>query len=354
MKAAIFIPAHNPDERLITYCEDLVKAGFTKIIVLNDGSDEEFRPVFDKLTGVPEVVMLSHAINLGKGRALKNGFNYFLSMEDAGKYSGVITADADGQHLIKDVIKVQEAMDRSEDTLILGARDFNAKIVPPKSRFGNRSSILLMRLLHGMKLRDTQTGLRGIPTSILPEYLDLYGERFEYETSMLIKTSRNHIKYEEVPIETVYENNNKDTHFRDIADSVKVVGVMFSTFLKYLLSSGSSALIDIGMFRLMLVIVANFALPDGTRITIATIVARIISSLFNFMMNKNLVFNSEGNRAVLLVKYYVLCVIQMACSAGLVAGLFALTHVPETMLKIVVDAVLFLISFRVQKRFIFR
>lgn len=351
--AVIIIPALNPDEKLIKYCNDLIEADFQKIILVDDGSDEEHRPVFDTLKALPQCSVLRHAVNLGKGRALKNAFNYFLNMENRDNFSGVITADSDGQHRVEDVIKIQEALSAVGEVLILGARDFNSDNVPPKSRFGNKNSIFLLRLLHGMKLQDTQTGLRGIPTTILPKYLDIFGERFEYETGMLVATARCGIKYLEIPIETIYENENKGTHFRPIKDSLAVLSVLLGTFFKYMISSILSFLIDIGIFKLMLVIIASLNLSDGKRILIATVVSRVLSSLFNFTVNKNVVFDSKANKGILLLKYYILCVIQMGCSAGLVTGLFMLTHLPETVVKIIIDAILFIISYHIQRKFIF-
>ena len=354
--AVIIIPALNPDERLITYCKELVAVGFDRLLMVDDGSDEEHRKIFDELEKMPQCVIFRHAINLGKGRALKNALNCFMNMKDRDNYCGVITADADGQHTVEDVLKLQDKMAGGCKKLILGARDFDADNVPPKSKFGNKCTRTVFKMLHGVRLQDTQTGLRGIPTEIIPKYLDLFGERFEYETGMLITTAREKIGFEEVIINTVYENNNEGTHFNPIRDSFAIYKLLLGTFIKYIISSLLSFIIDIGLFKIFLLVFATVA--DSARIIVATVMARIFSSLFNFSVNKNVVFDtgktSGGESRVMLVKYYVLCVLQMACSAGAVALLFKVCHIPETVIKICVDTVLFLISYQIQRRLIFK
>lgn len=357
-KAVIIIPALNPDDRLISYCDDLIAAGFNRLLLIDDGSDAEHRRIFDALSDKPECVIFRHAINLGKGRALKNAFNLYLNMEDKDDYCGVITADADGQHTVKDVIRLQEKMAEGCNKLILGARDFDADNVPPKSKFGNKCTRAVFKMLHGAKLQDTQTGLRGVPNAIVAKYVDLYGERFEYETAMLITTAREKIGFEEVIIDTVYENNNEGTHFHPIRDSYAIYKLLLGTFFKYIISSLLSFIIDIGLFKLFLAVFAAAVLGDSKRIVIATVLARILSSLFNFTVNKNVVFNAGGKSGAengsMLVKYYTLCIIQMACSAGLVALIFNALHLPETVIKVCVDTVLFLISYQIQRRLIFK
>ena len=353
-EAVVVIPALNPDSRLIEYCEKLAEAGFSRIVVIDDGSDEIHRPVFDALEQAGKIVLLRHAVNLGKGRALKTAFNYFLNCADKEKFCGVITVDSDGQHGVPDVIKIKEELNYNSENLILGVRDFDKENVPFKSRYGNKCTRFIFRLLHGAKLTDTQTGLRGIPTDIVAKYIDVFGERFEYETAMLITTAHNSIEFKEISIETIYENDNKGTHFNPVRDSWAIYKLLFGTFLKYIMSSLLSFLVDIGFFRLFLMFFTMQGFQANNRIIAATIIARIISSLLNFSINKNVVFRTNGNNIKYLIKYYVLCLVQMACSAGLVAILFGILPFSETPIKIIVDAFLFVISYQIQHRLIFR
>lgn len=348
--SVILIPSLNPDGRLEPYVWELQKRGFEHIIVVNDGSGKEYDPVFHRLEDMGCIV-LRHAVNYGKGRALKNGFNEFLNrFQEDEEICGVITADSDGQHLVKDVVRMDELLyeERSKKELLLGVRDFKRQNVPPKSKFGNELTCFFFRLLYGRKISDTQTGLRGISTGCLKEFLALKGERFEYETSMLIAAVRQQIPFRELKIETVYLENNGGTHFRPLQDSCIIYSILFGEFLKYIASSLSASVIDILLFSLLSAWILGTA-----GIWIATALARAVSSFYNYSMNRKVVFGSGEDMKHSLWRYYLLCVVQGACSAGLVSALVAAFGLPKTGCKIVVDTVLFFISYQIQRRFVF-
>ena len=174
----ILIPALNPPRELLDYIRGLISEGFEQIIVVDDGSDSSFKDIFDTISGWKECTVLKHALNLGKGRALKTGFNCFLN--EFSQYRGVITVDSDGQHSINNVIDLDNALNTgNENSIYLGCRDFNAQQVPFKSRFGNKLTSGAFRVLYGMKISDTQTGLRGFSGGIIKNLLALGGERLE-------------------------------------------------------------------------------------------------------------------------------------------------------------------------------
>ncbi len=365
---AVLIPALDPDTRLIEYCRELKAAGIETIILVNDGSDEEHGKIFDELRD--ECIILTHAVNYGKGRALKDAFTFiydhsltdFVTYDSAIEYDiavrqlshvrSVVTADCDGQHTVKDIMAVGRKALSDSGALILGARDFDADNVPFKSRKGNKITRQLFRLLHGLKLTDTQTGLRGIPIGLIPAFLQGKGDRFEYELDMLVIAAGEHIPVVEVPIETIYEDGNTGTHFRAVADSISVYKILFGTFFKFLLTSLTSFVLDILIFRLMLAVLR--ASSDELRISVATVTARIISSVYNFLMNKQVVFIKDGNMLRSALGYYTLCISQMAASAGLVILLHYILPIPETCVKIIVDSLLFVISYQIQKRIVFK
>lgn len=349
----ILIPALNPDSNLLAYVERLISAGFENIVVVDDGSDEGHQFIFQTLQQHKEVILLRHARNFGKGRALKTGFNYFLNQwKDDANVNGIITVDSDGQHLAGDVVKISKALDTAEcETLLLGTRNLDYDYVPFKSRFGNKTTSAVFAFLYGKKVQDTQTGLRGISKGLVWEYLDLAGERFEYEINMLMHaTRRNHV-ITEIPIETVYIDNNSETHFRPIQDSWKIYKVMLGGFVKYILSSISSSLIDIIAYRIFLSVF--IVCVTNTQIFLSTVFARMISSMYNFIVNKKVVFGSTGNIRIQMVKYYTLCVVQMLVSAGAVMLLDSVLGWNKVLEKIIVDTILFFISYRIQKVLVF-
>lgn len=343
-KIIVLIPALNPDTKLINTVEELMKKNINDIIVINDGSNEKSIDIFKQIEN-KGIKVLVHDINKGKGRALKTAFEYIL--EKSPDCVGVVTADADGQHATGDIINIINELDKEKDKLILGARAFD-KNVPLKSKIGNVATRTLFKIAYGISLRDTQTGLRGIPMSYIKKLIDIEGERFEFEMNMLIETKVNNIEIKEITIETIYIDNNKQSKFKPIKDSMKVL----NTFLKYILSSGMSFIIDIAIFSIMIKLLKT-NMPNEY-IILSTIIARMISSVFNFTINRNIVFKGKHNITKQIFSYYTLCIIQMGLSAILVNSIYHSSSVSETIIKILVDTVLFFISFKIQKIYIFK
>lgn len=350
-RTLIVVPAYNPGQELIAYVEELIQSGFDSILLIDDGSKVAHQPLFHELDEKEEVTLLRHAVNLGKGRALKNAINYFLNLSNLDQYCGLITVDSDGQHLIEDVMKMVKDLNQRERALVLGVRNFDETNVPFKSRFGNKITKQLFKLLYGEKLQDTQTGLRGLTKNIAHEFVDLEGERFSYETNVLIHAVRQSIPIDEIVIKTVYIEDNSETHFRPVADSIEIYSLLLKNFFKYMFSSIASFLIDILLFHLFIGVFGVMA--SAIRIMAATIGARIVSSLFNYSVNKLLVFDSDKDVSKTIWKYYALVIVQLMASALLVFTFYNITGFKETSIKIVVDTILFLISYRVQKRYVF-
>lgn len=350
-QTALIIPALNPEETLLAYVQDCISHGFSHIVVVDDGSEAEYDTIFTQLDNCKEVTVLHHEQNFGKGRALKTAFSFCRQQAKKWQLFGVITVDSDGQHHIEDVCRIAEAMD--ETSLILGCRDLLGENVPPKSRFGNLLTCRVFRLLYGKWISDTQTGLRGIPLSYLELMLQVRGERYEYETEMLITVVRNKIFIKEMQIETIYIEENAGTHFRPVVDSVKIYAVMLKRFLLFILFSLSSFLLDVLVFSVLNYFVFT-KLPQVERIFWATVAARICSSIFNFTMNRRVVFQTSSRIGVQILKYYCLAAIQMLVSAKLVTVLVNMIPFADTVVKMIVDTILFLISYQIQQRWIFK
>lgn len=341
----VIIPSLSPDERLVTLVEELAGHGFQKILVINDGSSDEYDAFFEK-TMQTGATVLRHVVNQGKGRALKTAFNYIL--ENWQDCMGAVTIDSDGQHAVKDIIRCCEALVEHPDCLIMGCRNFKQDNVPFKSSFGNILTSKVMKLLVGIAVSDTQTGLRAMSKDLMKKFLKVTGERFEYETNMLLCCKEESIAIKEVSIETIYYENNKSTHFRPFQDSVKIYGL----FLKFIAASLSSSVIDLGIFTLGTLLLKDMF--PGYYIIISTVIARVISSLYNFFVNRQGVFKSDENLTATMVKYYILAVVQMALSALGVWGIFRLLGGNETLIKVVVDCFLFVISFQIQREWVFK
>lgn len=351
--AVILIPSLEPDERLPAYIRRLKEAGFGRIVVVDDGSSEPYQPVFREIEQVEDTTVLHHEVNRGKGVALKTGYRYILEHMGS-QVAGVITADADGQHTVEDCMLLAGKLQEGKKALYLGSRDFRQENIPPKSRFGNRLTSVVFKLLYGQYLPDTQTGLRAFRREELPFMIDVEGERFEYEMKVLIACSRAGIPIIPVTIETIYENDNEGTHFHPIKDSLRIYKVIFGSFFKFMASSLTSVVVDQGLFNLLnLVVFSNGAEKKADLILASTVIARVFSSVFNFWMNRKMVFKHKGSAGKTFLRYVILSVIVMLLSAG-GTWLLGQTGMSSTLAKLITDTLLYFVSYRFQAGWVFR
>ncbi|GIM29272.1 dolichol-phosphate mannosyltransferase [Clostridium polyendosporum] len=342
----VLIPAFNPDNKLVILINELTELGVENIIVVDDGSKNECKNIFEIIRSFNQCDVLQHAVNLGKGRALKTGFNHFLNHYKG--FTGVITVDADGQHKCGDIVKVAQALGDNQNSLILGTRNFKDKNIPFRSRFGNLMTAKLFNYFAGMNISDTQTGLRGIPYHNVLSMIKISGEKYEFEMNMLMECIQKRTDIKEIGIETIYIDENKSSHFNPITDSVRI----YVVFLKFIFSSFASFFVDILSF-IIFIKVFVILVPDYF-ILLSTIGSRVLSSAFNYTVNRKAVFYFKDNKKNTMMKYYLLCIIQMFVSALGVSFIYNQIHQYEVVIKMVVDSLLFLTSFRIQRDWVFK
>ena len=342
-KIYILIPAYNPDKRLLELCDKLNKLGFSRILVVDDGSAPASKPVLSALKA-EGITVLHHLRNRGKGMALKTGF---LRLKQYDDWQYVITVDCDGQHKPNDILDIAKFALSSYGACVLGAREFTES-VPLKSRIGNIATRKAARFALGLTLTDTQTGLRALPKSALDILINTKGERFEYEMNMLINLKNAGYEIAERPITTVYANNNSGTHFKALTDSIRILWV----FVRFTASSIISFSVDIALFSLFSHLLHNaFA---NSHILIATVGARLISASLNFMINRR-IFTAGKKSARQLAGYFTLMFCQMCASALLVSAVsYILPQITPPLIKAAVDFMLFFVSFKVQRDYIFK
>lgn len=334
---AVLIPARRMEPGLTPLVAALSERGFAAVIVVDDGMSSEERPDFDLLARIPRVHLLRHAVNMGKGRALKTGINYFLN--ELPRCAVLITADADGQHTCEDIVRVARAALKRPRAAVLGCRRFG-KDVPLRSRFGNILTRLVFSFFSGREVSDTQTGLRGFPAALLPEIVALPGERYEYEMTVLAHLSRTGVEIVEVPIATIYIDENRSSHFSPVRDSMRIYFVL----MRFYASSLVSAALDLAFFAL------TFWL---TRNVLVSVVLGRVSSLVNFALNRSLVFHSSSPVPGSLGRYYVLATVLAAISYGAILTFSRWLGWNMIVIKVSVETALSLISFSVQRTFVF-
>ncbi len=355
-KISVVLPSLDPDEKLIRVVDGLLEYGFTDIIMVNDGSKAENLHYFTDLAAAhPEIHLLHHEVNKGKGAALKNAFRFFLENRPEGV--GVVTVDGDDQHHPEDTKRCCEQM-MDSGNIVLGCRDFNQEDVPARSSFGNKTTSLIFKIFVGMTISDTQTGLRAIPREQLKVLSGIAGDRFEYETNMLLAMKDFGLAYDEVKIRTVYIEENKSSHFRVIHDSWRIYKLILKHFFRYTLSSLACFVVDAGGVFLLTRILGTF-LRDPLLGSVSTVGARAVSSLVNFFMNQKLVFQTNVSTGKAMLRYYALALPQLAVQTLLNQGIYTLFSIGEeaaalrTLIHVLVMCVLFIISYTIQQRWVF-
>ncbi len=330
------IPAYKPLPLLAELVRQLYDEGL-RVVLVDDGSGEEYLSIFERCAEYADICR--HAENAGKGRALKTGLSYIY--EKFGSEVTVVTVDADGQHTLKDALAVCASASEAQGALVLGSRHFIGD-VPFRSRFGNKITRVVFLLSSGVRLRDTQTGLRAFGGGLIPTLIDIPGERYEYEINMLLELSKRGVPIIEHGIDTVYENNNESSHFKPVRDSLRIYG--------QILKFSASSLIGFAVDYIMYALLWFFS----NSLTFSNVGARVISATVNFLLNRKFVFKDKGSVWVSALKYTALALAILVGNTLCLNLLVDICGVSELLAKLLTECVFFMLSWLIQKKFVFR
>lgn len=342
-KYIALIPAYEPEDILIDLLLKLQKAGF-EIVVVNDGSGKEFEGVFEKAALYTDV-LLNHDINKGKGAAIKTGLSYIF--EHYGKDSIIVTVDADGQHNVNDAIRICDSAARQREALVLGSRQLKDNI-PLRSKVGNGITRLVYRLSTGLRVHDTQTGLRAFSMELVPKLISITGERYEYEMNMLLEFARRRIPIVEEEIETIYIDDNSSSHFNTLKDSYRI----YKEIIKFSASSFIGFIVDYLAYSVLLFITLKLGFLYALRIS--NIGARIISASVNYSLNRKLVFKSEAGLVKSGLQYFALAACILLGNTVILEALVNHCGINQMLAKVLTEILFFTLSWFVQRCIIFR
>ena len=334
----ILIPAFRPGAPLVSLVEALLVGGAGRIVIVDDGSGPDFTKLFEGIAQRDGVHVLHHAVNLGKGAALKSGLNYALA--EIPDLLGIVSADADGQHDPDDILRIAGRLREHPKHLILGVRQWE-EYVPWKSRVGNLMTRILLRLMVGQALSDTQTGLRGIPAALIPHLLRVPSQGYEFELDMLITCKHQAQPILEEPIRTIYLEGNRGSHFRPVVDSMRIYFLLFR----------------FGALSLLTAVLDNvvFVLTFGSTGSIAQsqIAARLCAMMFNYLGARRMVFHSQQRHAVVLPKYILLVLANGLISYAFIRWLHDVLGWHVVPAKLVAEGLLFAANFVLQRDIVF-
>ena len=339
LRPIALIPVYKPEAALVEITLELVRSDqFQKVVVVNNGNGPEYEAIFKVLEETDGVELVRLHVNLGKGAGLKAGINH-VACRFPGAV-GVVTMDADGQHLVEDVLRVAAKLIDKPNDLILGGREFQSD-VPLRSRFGNLMSRGVMRIVGGLTLRDTMSGLRGIPMEFLATLLRLKTQGYDFELDMLLKAKADGRVIIEVPIQTVYLNNNQSSHFNPFMDSLKI----YLVFIRFNLSSLLSVIIDYPIFSVLFAMTGN--------VFASQFVARSCAGTVNYYVNRRFVFKSDRSHKAAIAMYLTTWLLMGILSYGLIQLLHSRLGINIYMAKIFAEGLLYIVGFIVQRELVF-
>ena len=334
----VIIPTYCPGLPLINVIDQFAHDE-TRIVVVDDGSGHEYKSIFNTIKKKSYVKVLTHAVNLGKGQALKTAFNHVLVEMPQAK--AVVTMDDDGQHLYSDVIKILEKMKTGENQFCLGVRGFSGDI-PFRSKFGNIFTRFMFFLFTGKNLLETQTGLRGIGVSLLSHLMSLKSMNYDYEMEMLLLAHKNKVPISQIPIKTVYIEGNKSSHFNPILDSLKI----YNVFFRYISLSLVAALTDMIFFA----IIYYFSSSAFTSLALG----RVITVGLYYFAAKYFVFRSFKKERGEIIRFGVLVLSYLVVSYFLILAVVDYFSITPYLAKIVSESCLFIASFLAQRIYVFK
>ncbi len=338
MSVVVVIPAYQPDHRLTSLIRALQSEFLGHIVVVDDGSTIPVAALFAGLEELEGVHVLRHAINLGKGAALRTGFNYALC--NFPNLAGVVTADADGQHHYDDIRCIARRLREEPDTLVLGVRDFSGN-VPLRSRVGNNLTRWIVSLIIGQRLADTQTGLRGIPRTLISRLTKVGTKGYAFELAMLITAKHNGFPFRQEPIQTIYEAGNRSSHFSPVRDSMRIYMVLF----RFSILSAATAILD----NIVFIAVFHFT----GKIAIAQASGRIGAMLFNYQAARKAVFLSDEHHRSTLPKYALLVAVNGFVSYAMIGVLVSSLGFRVIEAKLTAESLLFAANFLIQRDLVF-
>lgn len=208
----VIVPTYN-NEKTLKKVLDSILDFTSNVIIVNDGATDSTSEILKQFS---QLTQIHHPKNLGKGRALRNGFRKALELN----FEYAITIDSDGQHFASDIPVFLEAIQEEPNTLLIGSRNMTQENVPKKSSFGNKFSNFWFKFETGIKLDDTQSGFRLYPLRLLPKRF--YTNKFEFEIEVIVRAAWKGIVVKNIPIQVLYDPAERVSHFRPFQDFTRI------------------------------------------------------------------------------------------------------------------------------------
>lgn len=208
----VIIPTYNNQKTLSRVINSVLEQT-SKIIIVNDGSTDATSEI---LKNYPNLTQIHFPKNIGKGMALRKGFQKAISFG----YDYAITIDSDGQHYASDIPLFIDEISNKGEALLIGNRNMTHENIPKKSSFGNKFSNFWYWFETNKKLTDTQSGFRMYPLKSIPVHY--FTNKFEFEIEVIVRSAWKEIPVKNIPINILYDPNERVSHFRPFKDFTRI------------------------------------------------------------------------------------------------------------------------------------
>ena len=208
----VIVPTYNNHKTLKKVLDSILE--FTpNLIIVNDGSTDDTTEILKQYS---QYTQIHHPKNIGKGRALRNGFRKAIELD----FEYAITIDSDGQHFASDIPAFIAEIQNDPNSLLIGSRNMTQENVPKKSSFGNKFSNFWFWFETGIRLEDTQSGFRLYPLQLIPKRF--YTNKFEFEIEVIVRSAWKGITVKNIPIQILYDPAERVSHFRPFKDFTRI------------------------------------------------------------------------------------------------------------------------------------
>lgn len=323
----ILMPVYNPDERIVNYVKKLKENNY-QVVLINDGSKSEYHSLFEKM--VHDCKIISYPFFKGKGYAIKEGIHYIK--EHLQDKKGIIILENE-----YDLIHINHIR-----TLI----NKNSQKMWVVHHKGKRFLTKLFSMIYNKEFIDVDSELFAFSMNYIDQMMAV--DENCYEVQSLIQSVQNNQEIEEIQL----ENKQEPFHLKN--KTIQIMYVIFLHLIRFISSSIISSVIDVLLAWILLDILKLWMTSDFWRIALSSLIARILSTIVNYVINKKYVFKGKNNSKQTAIRFLILTIVITILSTLFVYAASSLHIMSEKLAKPVGDLLLFLLSYSAQTKWVFK
>lgn len=323
----ILMPVYNPDERIVNYVKKLKENNY-QVILINDGSKSEYHSLFEKM--VHDCKIISYPLFKGKGYAIKKGIHYIK--EHLQDKKGIIILE--NEYDLMHINHIRTLINKNSQKMC---------VVHHK---GKRFLTKLFSMIYNKEFIDVDSELFAFSMNYIDQMMAV--DENCYEVQSLIQSVQNNQEIEEIQL----ENKQQPFHLKN--KTIQIMYVIFLHLIRFISSSIISSVIDVLLAWILLDVLKLWMTSDFWRIALSSLIARVLSTIVNYVINKKYVFKGKTNSKQTAIRFLILTVVITILSTLFVYAASSLHIMSEKLAKPVGDLLLFLLSYSAQTRWVFK